>query len=32
MFKYEIREKNIDLEKKKQVRKNTIDNAIFKKI
>ena len=32
MFKYEIREKNIDLEKKKQVRKKNIYDAIFKKI
>ena len=32
MLKYEIRKKNIDLEKKKPSKKNTIDDAILKKI
>ena len=32
MLKYEIRKKNIDLEKKKPSKKNIIDNAIFLKI
>jgi hypothetical protein len=30
-LKYESKERNIDLEKKKQVKKNTIDDAIFLK-